>query len=177
MPGKTVGISLGYGFAGNVSQNGPGQPVIESRLVADDSANIPFGAPVILNADNTVSFGGADLLPANFYGVAIARVKQTLTYPDSTDDEAGYYKPGEMCSIITQGTVSVKVGYATGSVQAGSGVYVRNAATGNYPGSVAGDFGGADDGADAELLSNAVWANGRVDANDIAELKLRFPNL
>lgn len=172
MPGSTVGLSLNYGFAGNISRTP--DSLIENHPVKSDSANIPFGAPVIQNGDNSVSFGGATLTATNFGGVAAAEAKQLSTYPTSSANTGNNYLPLQPCDIVKRGIVNVKVG--RGTPTAGGSVYVRTALNGSFPASLIGDFEAASDGGNSVLLTNACWHTGKVDANGIAELKLKYSN-
>ena len=51
MAGYAIGKSMNLGFPGTYARTP--DDVIMSRAVKEDSKAIPFGAPVILNSDNT----------------------------------------------------------------------------------------------------------------------------
>ena len=173
MPGSTVGLSLNYGFAGNVSRSGM-VPEIEVHPVKSTSAAIPFGSAVILNTDNTVSLADATLTNSNFGGIAVAEVKQLTTYPTSTGSTAGQYNASQPADILKRGIACVKVG--RGTPAAGGAVYIRTVLNGSYPNSLIGDFEAASDSTNSVQVTNLVWATGKVDANGIAELKLKSQN-
>lgn len=172
MPGKAIGLTLGFGFAGQVSRQNP-VPVIESKPVASDSDPIPFGKPVILNSDNTFDAATSTVLTAaNFAGVAIAEVKQQNTYPP--DNASGQYTANEMCDVIQMGVVTVYV--AGGNPTAGGAVYVRIQESTEHPEQEIGDFLGSSDGSQTVQLTNCSWNTGIVDANGMAELKIKGIN-
>lgn len=173
MPGTVVGLSMNYGFAGTPARTP--DLIIASKPVKDATDDIPFGAPVQMNSDNTVELGGANLTPDNFAGVAVAEVKQQTVYPTVTED-GGVYKANQACDYIQRGIVTVKKGWGPAPTSGGK-VYVRTATSVNYPGSAVGDFGTVDDGNDAIELPNAVWNTNKVDANNITELKLLTINI
>lgn len=168
--GGTVGISLNVGFAGNVSRSNVA--FIESKIVKSDSANIPFGFPVLLNSDNTVSLGGATLTATNFAGVAVAEVKQAMTYVNS--NEGGFYATDQACDIIQLGVISVKV--QNGTPTAGGAVYVRKSTSTDFPDATIGGFEAESDGAHTVQLTNCTWNTGVMDADGIAELKIKSIN-
>lgn len=172
MPGSVVGLSLNYGFAGNVSRQSYAE--IENRPVKSDSADIPFGAGVILNTDNTYTLAGATTTAANFAGVAVAEIKQLTTYPTSSADTGGVYKANQPCDVLRRGIVNVKVG--RGTPTAGGDVYLRTVANGAFPDSEVGDFEAASDSTNSVKLTNCSWNTGKVDANGIAELKIKTVN-
>ncbi len=60
MSGSVIGVNgLNYGYPGNVSRDGGGDPLITNRAVNPTDANpIPFGYAVILNQNNTFSLFG-----------------------------------------------------------------------------------------------------------------------
>lgn len=60
MPGTVIGINgLNYGYPGNVSRDGGGDPLITNRVVnATDVNSIPFGSAAALNQNNTFSLFG-----------------------------------------------------------------------------------------------------------------------
>jgi hypothetical protein len=172
MPGSTIGLSLPYGFAGNVSHES--SPKIENRVVKSNSAAIPFGAPVILNTDNTVSLADATVTADNFGGIAVAEVKQLTTYPNSTGTTNGAYQPGQPCDFVKEGIVNVKAG--RGTLTAGGKVYVRTALSTAYPSSLIGDLEGDSDPGKNVVIPSLSWHTGKKDSNGITTLKLKYPN-
>lgn len=172
MTGSAIGTSLNYGYAGTVSRSK--DSVIESRPVKSDSADIPYGHPVIQNTDDTYSKADATLTAANFGGIAVATVKQMRTYPNTTDNTPNVYKPLDPCDVIKEGVVCVKM--AQGNPTTGGAVYVRTALNGAFPAEVIGDLRAAADAGNTVQLTNASWYSNRKDVNGIAELKLKYPN-
>lgn len=172
MPGTTVGLSLNYGFAGNISRESGCK--IESRPVKSNSAAIPFGAVVMLNTDNSVSLADANLTAANFGGISAAEVKQMTTYPNSTDSTGGAYQPNQPCDFVKEGIVNVKAG--RGTLTAGGAVYIRTVLNSSYPASLIGDIEAASDSGKNVAIPSLSWNTGKTDANGIAELKLKYPN-
>lgn len=173
MSGKAIGLSFNYGFQGAVSRTP--DCVIEAKPVAATSANIAFGKPVALNADNTFSAPtSVAITAANFAGVAVSIVKQLNAYTVAQDStQAGFYAPDEMADVIQRGIVAVKV---FGSPTAGGNVYVRTVVNGAFPDEVVGDFRAAADGGNTVQLTNCSWNTGIVDGNGITELKIKSIN-
>lgn len=173
MPVSTVGLSLNYGFAGNVSRTP--DTLIENRFVNTSSANIPFGAPLYLKTDNTVTMADGSLTASNFAGVAAAEVRQLGSYPTSTASTGGYYAAKTPCDYVTRGIVPVKV--AHGTPTAGGAVYVRKVLDlTNFPNEALGDFRADADGSNTVQLTNCCWNTGKLDANNISELKIKSIN-
>lgn len=179
MPGKVIGTEMYVGFPGSFARNG--DCVIAARTVlATDSAGPDFGAPVVLNSDNTISDvavfiagGGTLAMATNFLGVAAREVKTAQTYyPTATIDE---YLPGMPADVIERGSVCVicKVGTPT----AGGVVYIRNTLNGAIPAGVVGGFEASADGGNTTEITNARWSTGKMDANGVAEITLLTRNL
>lgn len=171
MSGSTIGTSFNYGFIGNVSTNHP--CVIEEKPVVSGGDTIPFGRAAGLNTDNTVFLADTNLTASNFYGVAVAEVKQLTTYTVGQDDPAqvGGYLADQPADIIQQGIVAVN---CHGTPTAGGAVYVRKNASG---GQLAGEFRTTADGGDTVQLTNCAWASNQKDANGVALLKIKTINL
>lgn len=174
MSGKAIGKSLGFGYAGNFSRMP--DSIVEALPVASDSDNILFGQPVVLNSDGTLDAPTSTALTAaNFAGVALAQVKQFNTYITGQDQtQQGYFSPDQMCDVIQRGIVSVKVAYGTPT--AGGAVYVRTALNVAFPDEVVGDFRTASDTTNTVQLTNCCWRDAAIDANGIAELKIKTVN-
>ena len=100
MAGYAIGKSMNLGFPGTYARTP--DDVIMSRAVKEDSKAIPFGAPVILNSDNTYSVGDATLTADNFAGVAVRIVQQAVQY---LAQNSGAYQPNQPCSVIQRGNV------------------------------------------------------------------------
>lgn len=174
MSGSVVGKVLPFGYPGTVSRTP--DCVIESKPVKYNSANIEFGKPVVLNADNTFSSPTSESLTAtNFAGVAVAEVKQQLSYSVGQDvNQAGYYAAEQPCDVIQRGIVAVKVAYGTPT--AGGAVYVRTVLNGSFPNEVVGDFRTAPDSTNTVQLTNCSWNSNMIDSNGVAELKIKYIN-
>lgn len=174
MSGAVIGKTFGYGYPGSVSRTP--DCVIESKPVAANSANIAFGKPVVLNTDNTFSAPtSVALTAANFAGVAVAEVKQQLTYSVGQDvTQGGYYAAEQPADVIQRGIVSVYVAYGTPT--AGGAVYVRTVLNGTFPDEVVGDFRTAADGGNTVQLTNCSWNTNLIDAQGVAELKIKTIN-
>lgn len=174
MSGSTIGTRFNFGYPGTVSRTP--DCVIESKPVAASSGNIVFGKPVALNADNTFSAPtSVTITAANFAGIAVAEVKQQLSYSVGQDqDQAGYYAAEQPADVIQRGIVSVYV--ANGVPTSGGAVYVRTALNGAFPGEVIGDFRTSADGGNTVQLTNCSWNTNVKDANGVAELKIKTIN-
>lgn len=60
--GFAVGKTLNNGYPGNVSRSGgPGELITNRAVQSTDTASIPFGAPVVLNPNNTYSALGSTI--------------------------------------------------------------------------------------------------------------------
>jgi hypothetical protein len=169
MPGYAIGKSMNYGFPGTFARTP--DDVIMSRPVASDSADIAFGAPVILNAGNTYTAGGSALTADNFAGVAVRIVQQATAY--AAQDE-GAYKANQAASVLERGNVMVTCN--VGTPTAGGDVYIRTAANASIAAGVVGGFEAAADGDNTVKLTNAKWATGLMDGNNVAELCLLTRN-
>lgn len=167
--GYAIGKSLNLGYPGNISRSA--DAVISNRIVrSSDTANINFGDPVVLNADNTVSAFGATGTAATFLGIAVREVKQNTDYFASQ----GYYEPGQPCDVAERGTLTVTCN--VGTPTAGGAVYVRIATNASIPNGVVGGFEAGADGANTIQLTNAKWKTGKIDANKVAEVTILTRN-
>lgn len=156
MSGFVIGKQLGKGFAGNVSRS---QDTVISCFAAK-GAEIPFGAPVILNADGTVSRYSKGDSAAKVIGFAVREVKQA-----KDDGGEAAYKAGEPVDVLLRGSVCVKV--AAGTAAPGGAVYLR---TGTGTGHTAGDLVASASTTSGETaqLSHVVFASA-ADSDGIAE--------
>ena len=141
MPGTVVGKSLNLGYAGKVTRNGLkeiGARFVKSILDGsgvETLSAIPFGAPTVLNTDNTYSlFGQAGsgvsaATVALFGGFAVAEVKPVYTY---LTNSAGEYSPNQSADVMQKGSIMVTVKDTTASVPtAGGQVYIVTALNSN----------------------------------------------
>lgn len=174
MPGTTVGLSLNFGYAGNVSRQSYSE--IEAHPVNASSAAVPFGSAVILNSDNSVSLADATITAANFAGIAVAEVKQMTIYPTTTGSTGGSYAASRPCDVLKRGIATVTLGSRATTPTAGGAVYIRTVLNGTYPSAQIGDFEAASDSTNSVQLTNCVWNTGKVDANNIVELKIKGVN-
>ena len=62
MPGTVIGVSMNYGYPGQISRHG--DEVSRTRPVKAETADAKFGAPVIQNSDGSVQLFGALTLRA-----------------------------------------------------------------------------------------------------------------
>jgi hypothetical protein len=166
---------MNFGFAGNQSHSGMGA-IIEPHPVNASSAAIPFGAAVILNADNSVSLADATLTAANFAGISFAEVHQRSDYPVTTAGLGGSYAPKQTADVAKFGIFCVNLGLRATTPTAGGPVYIRTVLNGTYATALIGDFEAASDTTNSILLTNATWYNGKVDGNNVALIKLRLVN-
>lgn len=184
MPGTVIQTNLNLGYAGKVSRNP--QSKINSRAVksilngsnVETQPNIPFGAAVVTNTDNTYSLFGAtgtgvsSATVANFGGIAVSEVKQSMTYGYGTNANAGQYEPNTPCDVLQQGTATV---YCTEGTPTANGlVYIVTVAGDTSPvGSFVATATPVGTGATAVQLTNARWTTGKMDSSTkIAEITL-----
>jgi hypothetical protein len=169
MPGSVVGKSLNLGYPGSISRSA--DTIITNRVVkSTDTANINFGDPTVLNADNTYSVFGATGTAATFAGIAVLEVKQSTDY----FAVQGYYEPGQPCDVAERGSVTVLCN--VGTPTAGGDVYVRITANGAIPAGVVGGFEAAADGVNTVKLNGIKWKTGKLDANRVAEVTITQRN-
>lgn len=171
MPGSAYGTTLNFGFGGNVSRTP--DCIIAAKAVKSNSVDIPFGTPVILNSDNTISSPkSVTLTAANFLGITVATAQQNNTYPP--DNAAGAYEANGIADVLERGVIIVEV--SRGTPTAGGAVYVRTALSTEFPAAEIGDFEASADGSQTVQLTNCCWNTGIVDANGMAELKIKSIN-
>ena len=159
MPGQSIGTSLLNGYPGSFARNS--DCIIAGKIA---TADIPFGAPVVIGATNLATkFGAADTL-ANFLGIAVREVKQSTDfYP-----VAGTYKVGEVADILERGSVSVVC--VEGAPTPLAGVWVCTSAGTN---TVIGDLVATATpvGSPSVIaLTNCRWGSASIDSNNVAEL-------
>lgn len=166
MPGTTIGITMNYGYPGQVSRHG--DEISRTRPVKKGTDAINFGAPVIQNTDGSVQLFDATGTAATFAGVAMRKVKAAKVYPYQN---LGYYTAEEPCDVLLRGGISVTCAWGTPNV--GADVYIRTKVVeGTSPaGTAVGDFGAADETGNCVKLANAKWSSGK-DARNVAELTL-----
>lgn len=170
MPGTTIGISMNYGYPGQVSRHGG--EISRTRPVAEDSGDIKFGAPVVQNEDGSVhAWTENDDYPA-FSGIAMRKVKGAKIWPYQN---FGYYSPGEPCDILQFGSIMGVC--AWGDPHVGSSVYVRTKVVeGTSPdGAAIGDFGAENEEGNCVELLGVMWASGK-DERNVAEIAMQSRN-
>lgn len=166
MPGRTIGIEMPLGYPGSCARTP--DAIIMNRLVAEDSAPFNFGAPVILNGDNTYSAFGTEHTAAQFAGISIREVKQATNYYNQNSVD---YRPGQQCDVLERGNIVVRCG--KGTPTAGGKVYIRTAINDTYPGSLIGDFEAEADTDKTIELSSCCWTTGRIDRDKASELTIK----
>ncbi len=173
MPGQVIGIELPLGYPGSFARTP--DCIIMNRLVHAESGAVAFGAPVVLNSDNTYSAFGAENTAAEFAGIAVREVKMATSYLNQNEV---VYLAGQPCDVLERGNIVVAC--KKGTPTAGGKVYIRIAKNETYPGSQIGDFEAeadpktGDSGSDKTIeLSGVCWTTGRIDANGCAELTIK----
>lgn len=161
MPGTAIGKKLNYGYVGSISRSI--DAVTTNKL---SKGAIPFGAPVVLNSDNTYSVFGATNTAADFVGIAVREVKQAIDYSTSA---SGYYDK-ERTDALNRGTICIKVN--NGAPTANGKVYIRIKENVAVPKGVVGGFEAVADGTNTVELSNVKFSTGNVDANSVAEVTI-----
>lgn len=166
MPGKVIQEKLNYGYPGSVSRSND-SIIINKRVKGE---GVPFGSPVVMNDDNSVSAFGAEHTATEFIGVAVREVKQTADYYNPT----GTYLENEPADIITRGSITVEIN--NGTPKARGKVYIRIAENEAIPNGVIGGFEAVADGVNTVELSNVVFTTGQMDTNKIAEITILSRN-
>lgn len=164
MSGQAIGIKMGFGYPGTYARSG--DCYIMNRPVKASTADIPFGAPVTVEADGTFQFFGATGTFAKFAGIAVREVKQSTDYYSA----AGVYKAKEPCDVIERGNVAVEC--KEGTPDPTKGVYVCTSAGTNV---AIGDLVATATpagGATTIQLTNCRWVNTSVDSNKVTELAI-----
>lgn len=185
MSGTAIGKSLYLGYAGKVSRNPENK--INARMVKsikdggglETLSNIPFGATVVVNTDNTYSkFGDAGTgvsapTLANFGGIAVSEVKQGFSYGyGSAATSTGEFVPNSPCDVLQKGTVTVFIKSGTPVANGQVGI-VTVAGTALAVGDLTAEAAGTGtDGSTIVALTNAKFTNGKINADGIAEIVL-----
>jgi hypothetical protein len=166
MPATFIPVTgLNLGPVGAVSQSD--FPLRTPRQVnPTDTRNIAFGETAVLNANNTYSSvaqfiqNGGTVTGSTPIGLAAANTRTNPTFPMAGSGGSmmpgGYYAPGNIADVMTQGTMNVVCNNGTPS--AGSAVYVRTAANPLLPSAVVG-------GLEAVADPNPVNTTGTASAN------------
>ena len=146
-----VGKRLQLGFIG--SQSRSSDWITDTRVSASE---IPFGAPVLLNPDNTVVLFGEDATDDRFVGFAVRIVKTQ----QSMFEEVGSYRNGEIVDFALRGSMIVRLKSGAGTPTAGGAVYVRVADSATAQ---AGDISAVADGTNTVRLTGVRFTTGIID--------------
>jgi hypothetical protein len=167
---KVIGKALNYGFAGSYAR----QPdmIIATRALAG-SANVKFGAALIVAADNKVAPVDGTLTADNFIGIASKEVKSALSYLEQGEGE---YSPSEPVPVFQRGSINV---LTVGAIVPGEAAYIAKAddsGAGTVVGDIVGDAAvSAGTAGNFVKLTNAQFGTNS-DANGVAELVLLTRN-
>lgn len=161
MPGKVIGKRLNYGYEGNVSRSV--DAVITNRL---SKGAIPFGRPVILNEDNTVSAFVEESTADDFVGISVREVKEAIDYGTS----ASGYEDKERTDILNRGYMTVKINH--GTPKANGKVHVRIKDNVSIPSGVIGGFEAEADELNTVELPGVRFVSKDLDANGVAEITI-----
>ena len=186
MPGTVIGKSLNLGWAGKITRNALNK--VDAKFVksvlggngAETLASVPYGFALVLNTDNTVSkfgqtgTGVKSAAAAAFAGIAVAEVKQGMSYGVGANTGVAEYAPGESVDRLVVGTCNVFC--KEGTPTAGGAVYIitvagDNAAIGEFVATAT----PAGSGATSVQLTNCQWTTGKKDASGITELTILYP--
>ncbi len=180
MTGSVIQLTMNFGWPGSYSRMP--DDIVMNKPVKSDSANIPFGTAVILNADNTYSAGGAALTADNFAGIAVREVKQGIMYStQGVVDEQGAYRPKDPCDVLLRGNTVIQMGVGKTTFvapEAGAKVLYRIAVDEKAaPNAKVGDFEAGEAEANKTIaLPNVVFTTGEMDGNKVVEITLKTRN-
>lgn len=161
MPGAVIGKRLNYGYPGAISRSI--DAVVTNRR---STGKIKFGAPVILNNDNTYSAFGESNVAADFVGIAVREVKQSTNYINGTSQ----YEDKERTDVLNRGSICITVN--VGNPTPNGKVYIRVSQNDEKANGIVGGFEAEADGAHTIELSNVRFATGNLDSNKVAEVTI-----
>lgn len=161
MPGAVIGKQLNYGYVGSISRSI--DAVVTNKL---SKGKIPFGAPVVLNSDNTYSVFGETNTAADFVGIAVREVKQSTNYNSGTTE----YEDKERTDVLSRGSICIKVNLGTPT--ANGKVYIRISKNDANPDGIVGGFEAEADDTHTIELSNVRFTTGKLDSNKVAEVTI-----
>lgn len=177
MPGTVISKHMGLGYAGKISRDA--DVVVFNRTIHEDSAEIPFGAPVCISPDNSYIGWSETSTDEIFAGIAVAGVKQATAYGENIV----VYKPKQRCDVLARGTATVIC--SRGNPTAGGKVYLRILENDAFPAAKVGDWEALPDITPEDIgpplvpevvrtveLTGVKWTTGYKDANDVAEVTL-----
>lgn len=163
MPGKTIGIAMGAGYAGTQSRTA--DAIIQARIAND---TIAFGEAVTLTEDNKWTPVTDSTTAAQIAGVAVREVVQANTFdPQSNPD----YVAGSICDVMVRGNCTVKC--QRGTPKSGTAVYVRVKANSDYVDAVVGGFEATADSTNTVQVPNIEWTTGVMDSNNMTEITIK----
>jgi len=147
------------------------QAVVASAAAAAGATSISV-VSFVANAGYAIGVAVVASTVLQFLGIAVREVKQASQYPAQ-----GYpYLPGQPCDVLEEGDVTVVCN--EGTPTAGGLVYVVTVAgTNSGVGAIVATPTPAGLGAAAVPLPNANWSTGQLDANNVAEIAIRYRNL
>lgn len=167
MSGKVIGTTLPYGFRGGVTRN-PDNIVSPFHNVG--GTPIEYGEPVVFDPEQngvrrmTAEDSNAD----NVVGFAVRRMGQ----PHSDSPDGWYYGVDETVDVLIRGSMTVELAETSGAAARGK-VFVCNGskATESDKTRAAGAIV-ASSGNDAFPIPNVIFATGKYDGNNIAEITI-----
>lgn len=180
MPATFIPVTgLNLGPVGAVSQSD--FPLRTPRPVkSTDTKNIAFGETAVLNSDNTYSSvaqfiaGGGTFSATTPMGIAAENVRTNGSFPMSGSDgdmmPGGYYAPGNIADVLTQGTINVQVNNGTPS--ANGTVYVRILANAAIPAGVVGGIEAVADGSNTVARSDLKFKTGVLGSDGTAQVTI-----
>jgi hypothetical protein len=180
MPASVIPVTgLNLGPVGSISQSD--FPLRTPRQVRPtDTLNLAFGETAVLNSDNTYSSVAEFILLSGTLaadtplGLAAANTRTNGTFPlagtQGAATPAGYYAPGNIADVMTQGTMNVQVNHGTPT--AGGTVYVRVALNGAIPAGVVGGIEAAADGGNTVAVDCMKFKTGILGADGTAQVTI-----
>ena len=161
MPGAVIGKVLNYGYVGSISRSI--DAIVTNKL---SKGKISFGAPVILNQDNTYSTFGESNTAADFVGIAIREVKQATNYMSGSAE----YGDKERTDVLNRGSICIKINLGTPTPN--GKVHIRISKNDAKPNGIIGGFEAEADGDHTIELSNVRFTTGKLDSNEVAEVTI-----
>lgn len=161
MPGAVIGKKLNYGYPGAISRSI--DAVVTNRR---SKGIIKFGAPVVLNSNNSYSAFSESNVATDFVGIAVREVKQSTNYLNGTSQ----YEDKERTDVLNRGSICIKVNI--GNPTPNGKVYIRISQNEAKAKGVVGEFEAEADGAHTIELSNVRFTTGDLDSNGVAEVTI-----
>lgn len=161
MPGAVIGKRLNLGYEGNISRS---VDAITTPMLT--KGEVPFGRPVAINEDGTVSLFGAESDVVDFVGISVREVKEAIDYGTS----ASGYLDKERIDVMNRGYMTVKINNGTPKVN--GKVFIRIKENVAIPKGIVGGFEAEADGLNTVELPGVRFMSSNVDANKIAEITI-----